>query len=121
MTYSGPDYVDVTKEARLTNCLYGGVAFEAGSGKHWNYTTSFDEVVRSYRNDHMIEVQYLCDNYTSDINNYETLGKIMMNIVGHSKDGLLLAIYSYEKYSQVSMEATATSTQCKGIPYHKSK
>ncbi len=116
VTYSGPDFVDTGYQ----NCLYGGVAVEAGI-KHLYDTASFDKHASVFRRPDLKEVQYLCDNYTSEMNKNETLGKIMMNIVGHREDGLLLVVYSYEKYSHVSMEATATSTKCKGIPYRMSK
>ena len=65
------------------------------------------------------EMQQLCSNYTSKPKVYND--KYIMGIVGSTKDGFIISVYSFKHYSQVSVEATVTSTTCKGLFSIKSK
>ncbi len=116
MIYSGPYFT----EPRFQECLYGGVAYDTGRSEHANKAPK-DYSFWVKEGPHVTEIQYLCDNYSSVMNENDTLQKVLMNIVSHTQDGLLMAVYSCEKYSHISIEASATLTPCRGIPYHKSK
>ena len=43
-----------------------------------------------------------------------------MDIVSGTKKGLIFVVYSFKGYSQVSVEATVTSTPCRGL-YNEGK
>ncbi len=116
MTYSGPDFT----EPSFQGCLHGGVAYNTGRSEHAN-NPPFDYSFWVKGGPHVTEIQYLCDNYSSVMNENDTLQKVLMNIVSHTQDGLLMVVYSYQNYSHISIEASATSTPCQGIPYYKSK
>ena len=74
------------------NCFHGGRAFE----KH-----------------------QLCNNYTSTPRIHND--KYIMDIVSGNRSGLVIAVYSFKHYSQVSVEATVTLTPCKGAFFTEGK
>ncbi len=116
MKYIGPDFT----EPEFQGCLYGGVAYDTGKREHANNPPR-DYSFWVQGGPHVTDIHYLCDNYSSVMNENDTLQKVLMNIVSHTQDGLLMVVYSYQNYSNISIEASATSTPCQGVPYHKSK
>ena len=58
------------------------------------------------------EKQQLCNNYTSKPTIY--IDKYIMSIESGTRN-LILVIYSFKGYSQVSVDATLTSTPCRGL------
>ena len=89
LTYIGIyyDYLHFADEF-IANCYHGGVAFK---------------------------LQQLCNNYTSEPRRYTD--KLLMGIVSGSRDGLMVVVYSFKYYSEVTVEATVTSTPCKGTSF----
>ena len=90
LTYIGINYehfiVSTSEKIKSMHCPQGGVAFEK---------------------------QQLCNNYTSKPTIYND--KYIMGIVSGTKEGLILVVYSFKGCSQVSLEATITSTPCRGL------
>ena len=80
LTYVGIYYEDYQYDYRM-NCFYGGVAFK---------------------------VQWLCNNYTSKPRRYTD--KPLMGIVSGSRDGLIVVVYSFKYYGEVSVEASHLDT-----------
>ena len=96
LTYIGYNFDDLLPRSTfLVQCYQGGVA-----------------LITSPKSPHF------CNNYTSSPT---TEGKYLMNIVSDTTNGLVVVVYSFKHYSQVSMEATVTSTPCKGIFFNDSK
>ena len=87
LTYIGYNSDDILSKTSGHQCYQGGVT-----------------LITSPRN------QNFCNNYTS---NPATEEKYLMNIVSDTTDGLLVVVYSFKHYSQVSVEATVTSTPVK--------
>ena len=61
----------------------------------------------------------LCINYTSMPKTHND--KYIMGIVSSTRAGFVIAVYSFKHYSQVSLEATVTSTPCKGAFFTSGK
>ena len=77
-------------------------------------------VEKTQKDPSMFGMKHFCKNYTSNPDTGKMYDKSLMNIVSDTTDGLLLVVYSFKHYSQVSVEATVTSTPCKGFVIYKS-
>ena len=99
-------------------CFLGGAAFR--TALHW-YTEE-EAKKSSVRSISATKhhTRYMCDNYTSKYNMKGRFDKSMMDIISHTKKGLIFAVYSYNHYSQVHLNAIVTSTPCKGYLNYKS-
>ena len=83
-------------------CLQGGLAYE------------------KYRTSSQLELHYICNNYTDKYNHVDKSynhHKSFMDIIS-SSGTMLLVLYSYEYYSDVYIDATITSSVCKGVHYY---
>ena len=106
MTVRGFDW-----DSGFYRCFLGGAAFrtalhvysEEGAKRYG---------ARMFGKKH--HTRYLCDNCTSKYNMTGIYDKSMMDIISHTKDGLIFAVYSYKQYSEVNIKATVGTTPCMG-------
>ena len=63
----------------------------------------------------LLGIKYICENYTTDFLKTSTYNTWIMNIVSESREGIILIVYSFKQYSTVTVEATVTSTPCRGV------
>ena len=106
MTVRGFDW-----DSGIYRCFLGGAAFrtvlhiysEDGAKRY---------AARMFGKQH--HTRYLCDNYTSKYNMTGIYDKSMMDIISHTKDGLIFAVYSYKHYSEVNITAIVGTTPCMG-------
>ena len=109
MTIRGFDW-----DSGFYKCFLGGAAFrtvlhvysEEGAKKY---------AARMFGRGH--HTRHLCDNYISKYNMtgiYDNMtgiyDKSMMDIISHTKDGLMFAVYSYKHYSEVNIKAVVGTT-----------
>ena len=62
----------------------------------------------------------LCNNYSKNITNINKVKTFPIDLVSDS-ESLLVVVYSFKHYSEVSVLATITSTHCKGVYLSKLK
>ena len=101
------------------DCFLGGVAFTFDVNR---LDSSYRESERTYsvkKRSDLYDMRYLCDNYTSKYDMKSMFDKSLMDLVSNTRDGMLLAVYSYKHYSRVTMAATVTVTPCRGDLYYK--
>ena len=97
MTVRGFDW-----DSGFYRCFLGGAAFRSVLHRRFG---------RLKKQHH---TRYLCHNYTSKYNMTGIYDKSMMDIVSHTKEGLIFAVYSYKHYSEVNIKATVGTTPCMG-------
>ena len=95
LMYTGDDWME--ELSGIPDCHQGGVAF--------NTKLSHGNTIS------------LCNNYTSNFTkiNEMNVNKLAFDLVSDSEKSLILVVYSYKHYSQISLEATVSSTSCKGV------
>ncbi len=86
------DYIGYDSAFEQNKCVEGGIAYTHHSG-------------------HLTE---LCNKHTMNTN-VPNAKLTSLNIVNERENVFLLVVYSYKFYSQVSLEAAVSSTQCNGI------
>ena len=107
LTYIGVDFEDLNalSQSHATFCYHGGVGVS---------------IEIAQKDPSMFQMKHFCNNYTSNPDTEKKYDNSLMSIVSNTTDGLLLVVYSFKHYSQVSVQATVTSTPCKGLVIYKS-
>ena len=107
MSYRGPQFSGNLRYLPVVHCLQGGLAYET-AGDRWNLKEK--------------QFHHLCNTYTSkdprnNTFNSTSYHKSVMDIISAAPT-MILVIYSYEHYSEVTVSATVTTARCRGAPYY---
>ena len=93
------------------DCFLGGAAFRTVL-HFYSDEEAKRYAARMFGKEH--HTRYLCDNYTSKYNMKGMYDKSMMDVISHTKDGLIFTVYSYKHYSEVNIKAIVGTTPCMG-------
>ena len=124
LRYTGPNFYRSgfsPTNKFILHCLQGGLAYEIENDKKKNSKTMY-QICSNYTSEPAVDLSKCKTNIprsrlTATRSEYQ---KSVMNIIS-STQSMIVVVYSYEHYSEVSFNISLMTTLCKGVPNYGGK
>ena len=113
LRYTGPNFHRSgfrTENKFVLHCLQGGLAFEIENDRKKNSRTMY-QICSNYTSEETFDISQ-CKTNLFQTNKYH---KSVMNIISNTQT-MIVVVYSYKHYSEVSFNIRMMVTPCKGVP-----
>ena len=122
LRYTGPNFYRSgfgTTNKFVLYCLQGGLAYEIEYDKKKDTKTMY-QICSNYTSEPNVDISKCKSNISRSMLTKNEYHKSMMNIIS-STQSMILVVYSYEHYSEVSFNISVMTTNCKGMPNYGGK
>ena len=124
LRYIGPNFYRSGFRATnkfILHCLQGGLAYEIENDKKKNSKTMY-QICSNYTSEPTVDLSKCKTNISRSrlMETRKEYHKSVMNIIS-STQSMILVVYSYEHYSEVSFNISVMTTLCKGVPNYGGK